>query len=103
MLTGRVHEVVELVVELEGLGAGRERRGGALMAGGGQAQVKMRGIVDDADTVEDAQESEHRSMRGITNSLQDHLLVVGVQFVVPEAERAPRGCEPRPGGPVLSF
>ena len=88
MLTGRVDEPVEFVVEFEGLRAGRERRGSALLAGGGQPQVKMRRIVNHADTVQDAQDSEHRSMRGVTNSLQDHLLVVGVQLVVPEAERA---------------
>jgi hypothetical protein len=61
VLTGRVHKPVDLVVQLEGLGAGRERRGSALLAGGGQAQIKVRGIVDDADTVQDAQDSETKT------------------------------------------
>jgi hypothetical protein len=48
----------------------------------------VQGIVDDADTVEDAQDSEHRSMRGITNDFRDYPLVVGVQFAVAQARCA---------------
>jgi|SRR5450755_617147 hypothetical protein len=72
-LTGRVHESVELVVKLDGLRTGRERRGNALLIGRGQAQIHVRGIVDDAGTVQDTQDSEYRRMHGITNTHADSL------------------------------
>jgi hypothetical protein len=60
---GRVHESIELVVQVEGLKTGRERRRSAIRAGCSQAKVYMTGIVDGADTVQDAREAEHGRMR----------------------------------------
>ena len=64
----------------------------------------MRGIVDDADTVEDAQESEHRSMSGVTNVVSRTICwSSGSSWLYQRLSALPRGCGPRPGGPVLSF
>jgi hypothetical protein len=45
----------------------------------------MRGIVDDAGAVEDAQEAEHCRMRSIAYALCDHLLIAGGQLAEPAA------------------
>jgi hypothetical protein len=46
----------------------------------------VRGIVNDANSIQDAQEAEHGRIRGVTNALHDHLLVAGGQLAEPAAE-----------------
>jgi hypothetical protein len=83
-----VHKPVELVVKLEGVRTRRQRRSNAILTGRSQAQVNVRGIIDGPIAIQDAQEAEHGRMRGITNTLHDHLLVADRQLAEPQAQGA---------------